>query len=141
MKIGTRFELGDKYWLGEFFETGGWRRATLFRINRNSAGGSTSWPVAEIDVVDHPSRDSCNPHSEIKISIRNEVKRSGSEIDPDGNKTKLRHPDDVLEDADVIQRTLAKLKEESLVTEPLCVYVCMRHVEDFWVEGDFWCDD
>jgi hypothetical protein len=30
------------------------------------------------------------------------------------------------------------LKEHGIASDPLCVYVCMRHEEDFWVEGDFW---
>ena len=140
MQAAKQFDLGDKYWLGQCFENRGWLRATLFRISRNSTGGSTSWPVATIDVVAHPSKDGCNAHSEIRVSVRNEVRRNGSGIDPDGNKTKLRHPNDVLED-DVIERSIEKLKENGLVAEPLCVYVCMTHVEDFWVEGDFWNDD
>jgi hypothetical protein len=106
-------------------------------MKQNSFGGSTNWPVAELDFIQHPSKDGCNPHTEIKISVRNEIRRSGAVIDPDGNKAQLRHPSDVLEN-DVIARTIEKLKEEGLLSDPFCVYVCMRHVEDFWVEGDFW---
>jgi hypothetical protein len=133
-------ELGEGYWLGDFYENNGWKRTTLFHISRNSFGGSTSWPVTEIDLIEHPSRDGCNAHKEIKISIRNEIRRSGGAIDVDGNKAQLRHPDDILE-KDIINQSVAKLKELGFVSLPLSVYVCMRHVEDFWVEGDFWSEN
>ena len=141
MKLSKRFELGNnKYWLGDFYENSGWKRTSLFYTRRNWSGGSTNWPVAEIDLIEHPSKDGCNAHTEIKISIRNEVRRSGSEIEVDGNKTQLRHPSEILE-KDIISQTIEKLKDEGIVTSPLCVYVCMRHVEGFWVEGDFWSQE
>ncbi len=135
----SRLDVSQKYYLGEVFQNSGWRRLTLFYEVRNWSGGSTSTPVAEIDVVEHPSRDRCNPHTEIKIAVRNEIRFRYGGIDIDGNKTQLRHPTDVVE-KNTIKDVLTKLKDAGIVTEPLCVYVCMRHIEEFWVEGDFWYD-
>jgi hypothetical protein len=134
-------DVDEKHWLGESYSNDGWRRLTLFHIKRNTfGGGSTSWPVADIDIVNHPSKDGCNPHSEIKISIRNDIRQSGNDIDVDGNKKKLRYPADIVGESTVNQ-VISKLKENLFVKEPLAVYVCMRHVEDFWVEGAFWSDN
>ena len=133
-------DVGKQHWLGTPEHCGGWRRFTLYHIERNREGGSTSWPIAEIDVVDHPSKDRVNPHKEIKISIRNDVRRRRSGIEVDGNKSKLRHVDDIV-DAAVLDETVAVLIGMGVVSRPFCVYTCMRHIEDFRVEGDFFEDD
>lgn len=135
-----KIDIGDKHYLGEIYRNAGWVRLTLFHIERNSFGGSTSWPVAEVDVVDHPSRDGCNAHTEIKISIRNDIKLASHGIDVDGNKKRLRHPSDVIE-KNTISCVVDRLKENDIVREPYSLYVCMRHIEDFRVEGDFWSHD
>ena len=136
----NRTEVSDGYWLGEHFSNVGWNRFTLFREKGNSSGGSINWPIAEVDVVDHPPRDGCNRHTEIKISIRNDVKRYGDGIEVDKNRTKLRHPEDVLETR-ILREAVSVLKQIGVASEPLSVYACMRHVEDFRVEGDFWSED
>jgi hypothetical protein len=134
-----RLDVGEKFFLGQLYQNNGWKRLTLFHEVKRWGGGSTSTPVAEIDVVDHPSRDRCNPHTEIQISVRNDGRLRFGGIDIDGNKSRLRHPDDVLGKSTVIN-VVTKLKEAGIATDPLCVYVSMRHNEDFWVEGDFWDD-
>jgi hypothetical protein len=134
-------DVGKEHWLGERYANSGWRRLTLFLRRRNWFGdGSMNWPIAEIDVVDHPSKDGCNAHTEIKISIRNEIRRNKNGIDIDGNRIELRHPEDIVERA-TIDQVITKLGEYGIASEPLAVYVCMRHVEKFWVEGDFWSED
>jgi hypothetical protein len=133
-------EIDNKYGLGEIYRNVGWTRLTLFHIERNSSGGSTRWPVAEIDVVDHPSKDGCNAHTEVKVSIRNDVKLASHGIEVDHNKKHLRHPNDVIERG-TVNSVITRLKESEFVTEPYSLYVCMRHVEDFWVKGDFWSND
>src|ERR1022692_1457420 len=90
-------EIGDHHWIGDFYETETWKRFTLFHIVRNASGGSTSWPIAEIDIVNHPSKDGCNPHIEVKISIRNDIRRVQEGIEVDKNKKELRHVDDVVD--------------------------------------------
>lgn len=135
-----RTEIREGYWLGEHFSNPGWNRFTLFREKQNTAGGSINWPVAEVDVVDHPPREGANRHTEIKFSIRNEIRRAGDGIQVDKNKTELRHPEDVLNTA-ALTEAVTKLEELGVVSKPLSVYVCMRHVEDFHVEGDFWRDE
>jgi hypothetical protein len=135
-----RTEVSKGYWLGEHFSNAGWDRFTLFREKRNSAGGSINWPLAEVDVVDHPPRDSCNRHTEIKISIRSDLKCYSGGIEVDKNRTELRHPEDIL-DTQVLFEVVAMLKQIGVASEPLSIYTCMRHVEDFRVEGDFWRED
>ena len=133
-------DIGENHWIGQSYECGGWRRYTLFHIERNAQGGSTSWPIAEIDVVDHPSRDSVNPHTEIKISLRNEIRRSRMGIEVDKNTSQLRHVSDIV-DQSVLDDSVAALKEMGVVSSPLSIWICIRHVEDFRVEGDFWNND
>ena len=131
-------QIRDNYWLGEFYENGQWKRCTLFFKKLNSNGGSISWPIAEIDIVSHPSMDSCNPHCEIKVSIRNDIIRDSSVgIIVDKNSKELRHVNDVF-DKSVIDGVLSKLKSSGLASLPLSLYVCMHHIEEFKVEGDFW---
>jgi hypothetical protein len=134
-------DINSSYWLGELYQNAGWRRMTLFhRLMNSSGGGSVSTPIAEIDIVMHPSMDGCNSHCEIKFSIRNDVKRQNARILVDKNAELLRHTDDVL-DATIIDKVVEVLKENNLVTLPISLYICMRHVEDFKVQGDFWSDD
>jgi hypothetical protein len=134
-------DIGKPHWLGELYESGGWRRLTLFHIVRNNSGsGSTSWPIAEIDIIDHPSQDGTNPHKEIKISLRNEIRRSNGGIEVDKNKSILRHPNDIV-DQSILNNTVTALQELGFVSLPFSVWICMRHVEDFRVEGDFWNRD
>jgi hypothetical protein len=133
-------DIGKNHWIGELYECGSWRRYTLFHIGKNTAGGSTSWPIAEIDVVDHPSQDSVNPHKEIRISLRNDIRRSKTGIEVDKNKSKLRHVSDIV-DQSVLDDSVAALKEMGVVSSPYSVWTCIRHVEDFRVEGDFWNND
>ena len=133
-------EITSDYWLGECYQNGGWIRLTLFHKKMNSQGGSINTPVAEVDIVKHPSMDGCNNHHEIKLSIRNDIKQRKSEIEVDKNATHLRHPKDVL-DVSIIEKAIEKIKEAHLAALPLSVYVCMRHVEDFKTEGDFWSND
>jgi hypothetical protein len=135
-------DIGKHHWLGELYESGGWQRLTLFHAVRNTSdgSGSTSWPIAEIDIVDHPSQDGINPHEEIKISIRNEIRLSKDRIEVDKNQSSLRHPNDIV-DQSVLNDAVAALKELGCVSLPFSVWICMRHVEDFRVEGDFWNRD
>ena len=133
-------DIGDNHWIDQPYEGEGWRRFTLFHIVRNSSGGSTSWPIAEVDVVDHPSKDGCNPHTEVKISIRNDIRREKVGIDVDKNTTELRHVKDVVDKA-VLDLAVNALVDLGKVTSPYSVYVCMRHIESFRVVGDFWNDD
>jgi len=131
-------QIRDNYWLGEFYENGQWKRCTLFFKKLNINGGSISWPIAEIDIVSHPSMDSCNPHCETKVSIRNDIIRDSSAgIIVDKNSKELRHVNDVF-DKSIIDEVLSKLKSSGSASLPLSLYVCMRHVEEFKVEGDFW---
>jgi hypothetical protein len=133
-------DITPDYCLGQYYQNDGWKRLTLFHKKTNSHGGSINTPIAEIDIVMHPSQDGCNSHCEIKFSIRNDLKRQNSEILIDQNTKHLRHPNDVV-DAVIIDKAVDKLKETDLVTSPISIYVCMRHVEDFKTEGDFWNDD
>lgn len=140
MRSRNVIELDSYYWLGDFYENDGWKRLTLFHKVTNLQGGSLNTPVAEIDIIEHPSMDGCNKHCEIKISIRNDLKRQGYNILVDENSKVLRHPSDVI-DPTIIRTTVEKIKEEGMVSSPLSIYVCIRHVEDFRVEGDFWSED
>jgi hypothetical protein len=133
-------DIGENHWLGELYECGGWRRYTLFQIRHNGQGGSTSWPIAEIDVVEHPSQDGSNPHREVKISLRNDIFRSRYGIEVDKNNSVLRHVPDIV-DQSVLDDTVNVLQEMGVVFSPYCVWTCMRHVEEFRVEGEFWNDD
>lgn len=103
-------DIGQHHWIGRTIGRAGWKRTALHQIERNTAGGSTSWPVAEIDIVEHPSADGVNPHHEVKISLRNEVRKVGLKIIPDGNKTVLRHPADII-DPGIFDKTVEALIE------------------------------
>jgi hypothetical protein len=133
-------DITHDYWLGECYQNDGWKRLTLFHKKTNSQGGSINTPIAEIDIIKHPGQNGCNSHDEIKFSIRNDVKRQGSEIVVDKNDKHLRHTSDVI-DTVIIDKAVDKLKETDLVTLPICIYVCMKHVEDFKTQGDFWTND
>jgi hypothetical protein len=133
-------DIGDNHWIGELYETGGWKRFTLFHIVRNASCGSTSWLIAEIDIVHHPSKDGCNPHSEVKISIRNDIRRDKAGIDVDKNTAQLRHVKDVVDTA-ILDQAVNALVDLGKVSSPYSVYVCMRHIESFRVVGDFWNDE
>jgi hypothetical protein len=133
-------DIGDNHWIGEPYETESWQRFTLHHIVRNASGGSTSWPIAEVDIVHHPSKDGCNSHTEVRISIRNDIRRGKVGMDVDKNTTELRHVKDVVDKA-VLDQTVNALVEMGKVSSPYSVYVCMRHVESFRVVGDFWNDD
>ena len=133
-------DIGRDHWLGEPYQSGGWWRCTLFRIVRGNGSGSTSWPIAEIDVLHHPGMDGVNPHKEVKISLRNDVRRTRSGIKVDKNKTWLRHIAKIV-DRSVLDEAVTALKELKIVTAPCSLTILMRHVEDYRVEGEFWNDD
>ena len=133
-------DIGERHWIGNPYESNDWRRYTLFHIERNDVGGSTSWPIAEIDIVDHPSKDGVNAHTEIKISLRNDIRRTRTGIEVDGNKSKLRQVKEIV-DREILDESVAALKALGKVSLPLSVWICVRHVVGFHVEGDFWTDD
>ena len=128
------------YWVGEHYSNDCWQRLTLFYKKTNSQSGSINTPVAKIDIVNHPGLNGCNPHYEIKISVRNDIKRNGVETVIDKNNKILRHPAEIIEDQ-ILRSVVKKLKEEGLVTVPLSIFVCTEHVEKFETEGDFWTED
>lgn len=132
-----KITLSPKYYLGELYSNGAWSRLTLFHYKPNPQGGSMSTPVAEVDIVDHPSRDGCNAHREIKISLRNDLKKIGDEVCIDGNKAVLRQPKDIM-DISILNEVPSLLIREKLAMEPLSIYICVRHIDSFKVEGDFW---
>ena len=135
-------EITPDYWLGECYQNDGWKRLTLFHKRTNYSGGSGSLntPIAEIDIVKHPSLDGCNKHCEIKINVRNDLKRQGGEIVVDENAKDLRRVQDIVNN-ELLNKAVDKIKENDLVSLPFSVYVCVRHVDSFETAGDFWSED
>jgi hypothetical protein len=134
-------EITSDYWVGENYSNDGWTRLTLFHKRQNVEGqGSVSTPIATIDIVKHPGQDGCNSHSEIRFKVRNDIKRQGSEMVVDENAKTLRHVTDVV-DNQILNTVVEKLKEATLATLPLSIYVCMEHVEKFETQGAFWAED
>ncbi len=134
-------DIGSKHYLSYFIDSGGWKRCTLFHIERNESGtGATAWPIAQIDLVNHPAGDGTNPHTEVTISLRNDIRRAPSGIVVDENRTKLRHAEDIVDHA-VLDHALAALQELGHVCLPCSVCICIRHIEDYRIEGEFWSDD
>ncbi len=135
-----KIPLNPQYYLGELYSNGAWSRLTLFHYKQNAQGGSVSTPVAEVDIVDHPSMDGCNAHREVKVSLRNDIKKVGREVVIDRNRTSLRQPEDIIE-ASVIDLLPSLLITAGLASEPLSIYVCVRHVDSFDVRGNFWNEE
>ncbi len=97
-------------------------------------------PIAEIDIVKHPRQEGCNSHCEIKINVRNNVKRQGGEILVDKNAKVLRHVNDIV-DNEILSKAVDKIKENDLATLPFSIYICVRHIDSFDTDGDFWNED
>ena len=59
-------------------------------------------------------------------------------IEVDKNKKELRHVDDVV-DKPVLEEVINSLIDMGKITLPYSVYTCIRHIENFRVDGDFFC--
>jgi len=79
-------EITPDYWLGDFYQNDGWKRLTLFHKVAISNVGSNNTPIVQVDIVKHPGNEYFNSHSEIKFTIRTDLKRQGHEVQIDKNK-------------------------------------------------------
>lgn len=136
----NNIEITPSFWLGDIYQNDGWKRLTLFYKQTNLFGGSLNTPVAEIDIVEHPSMDGINSHCELKINFRNDVIRQGNEIHIEKITKELRTASEIV-DNEILSEMVERIKENGLTSHPLSIYVCVRHVESFATDGEFWNED
>ena len=130
-------EISPDHYLRELYQNSGWKRLTLFHKMTNAHGGSLNTPIAEIDIIDHPGLDGCNRHCEIKINIGNSLKRHGDQIVSDNTNIELKEVSDVVS-KEILDKVVLNILENNLATLPYSVFICVRHIDRFETQGDFW---
>ncbi|WP_350290521.1 hypothetical protein [uncultured Croceitalea sp.] len=102
----------------------------------NKEGGSWNTPIGRIEIKGRDSADGCNPHTEIRILLRNNVVMKWGILKIIKSPRKLNRAENLISKSE-LNKIISELIEIENIIEPYSIYRCVENVEEFQTFGDF----
>ena len=129
-----------EYLLAERSDLTGFTQFSIFYKVYNKSGGSVSTPLGRIEIREKPSSDGVNPHIELRVIIRNDVRFKWGAIHIVNSPKKLNRVRKVIPDKE-LQLLLSDLIQKESISEPYTIYETVENVEDYKTYGNIYRND
>lgn len=103
----------------------------------NKEGGSLNTPIGRIEIKERQSGDGYNDHTEIRILVRNNVRKKWGELKILKSTKNLNRIEKIIPKPD-LNKIISDLIEIEKISEPYSIYRCVENVEDFQTFGEFY---